>query len=90
MSGYAVVMSRDASNTGEYLARYDLYLQYVDLPSSVDGSCTTVDGEPVALINREKELPDRIRAVAHEIRHVRRGDLARFRRVRSVERRRGS
>ena len=83
---YPVAMSRDTSNTGEYLARYDIYLQYVALPSSVDGSCTTVDGEPVALINMDKPVRVRILAAAHEIRHIRRGDLVRFRRIRSIER----
>ena len=27
-----------SSNCGAYLARYDVYLQYVDLPPSVGGS----------------------------------------------------
>ena len=88
-AAYAVGMSRDPlSNCGEYLARYDVYLQYVDLPPSVGGSCTTVDGEPVALINLGKPVRERIRAAAHEILHIRRGDLARCRCVRRVERRR--
>lgn len=87
---YPVGMSGDLVNTGEYVARYDIYLQYVDLPSSVNGSCTTVDGEPVALINRDKPVRVRIRAAAHEIRHIRRGDLARFRCVRLSERGRHS
>jgi len=65
------------SNNGEYLARYDVYIQYMQLPASVDGSATRVRCEPVALIN--EALPDRekIRACAHEIRHIRNGDLDR-------------
>lgn len=75
------------SNCGEYLARHDVYIQYLSLPSAVDGSCTTVEGDPVALINLDKPVAVRIRAVAHEIRHIRRGDLARCRCVRRIERR---
>lgn len=80
-------MKSIGSNCGEYLARYDVYLQYVDLPPSVGGSCTTVDGEPVALINIGRPVRDRIRAAAHEILHIRRGDLDRCRCVRRIERR---
>ena len=84
MFGYAVGVEK--SNTGEYVARYDTYIQYLQLPASVRGAVTTVGGETIALINEQLPDQEKIRACAHEIRHVTRGDLDRDGDIKELER----
>ena len=71
--------------TGEYLAKYDLYLQYMPMPGTVRGSITTVDGEPVALINMDLGDWDKLIAVWHEVLHHLRGDLRADADIRQLE-----
>ena len=73
------------SNTGEYLAKYDTYIQYMNLPYTVNGSATKVRCEPVAVVNLDHPVSRRIRTCAHEIRHFRDGDLDRDADVDSLE-----
>lgn len=74
------------SNTGEYLPKYDVYIQYMQLPAAVSGSATLVRCEPVALINEDLSEQEKIRACAHEIRHIKDGDLGKDAPVSELER----
>ena len=71
---------------GEYLPKYDLYINYTTLPDAVRGCITTVRGEPVAVINVELNDSEKIRAIWHEILHLLRGDLNREDDIRELER----
>ena len=71
---------------GEYLPKYDLYINYTALPDAVRGCITTVRGEPVAVINVELNDSEKIRAIWHEILHLLRGDLNREDDIRELER----
>ena len=63
------------SNIGEYLPKYDIYIQYLPLPQRVFGTSTTVRCDPVAFVNSEQTESRKIIACAHEIVHIQRGDL---------------
>lgn len=63
------------SNIGEYLPKYDVYIQYLPFPESVDGSIASVRCEPVILINMSRGDWEKLIAIWHEILHLLRGDL---------------
>ena len=70
-------MKEMESNIGEYLPKYDVYIQYLPMPQRVFGTSTTVRCDPVAFVNSEQTESMKILACAHEIDHIRRGDLYR-------------
>lgn len=73
---YAVRMTQ-IENTGEYLPKYDVYIQYLPLPNSVDGAVTTIRCESVIFVNMERSNFEKLVAITHEIRHILFGDLER-------------
>lgn len=72
-------------NIGEYLPKYDVYIQYLPLPARVDAGVTTVRAEPVAIVNIDLDDLEKLRAIAHEIAHLLRGDLHRDEDIRRLE-----
>lgn len=72
-------------NNGEYLPQYDVYIQYVKLPRSVEGSAAKVRGEQVAVINDSLTEEEKLLAIWHEILHLIRGDLDRDADIRTLE-----
>ena len=67
----------EISNTGEYLPKYDVYIQYLRLPKTVGGFSTKVRCEPVAAIGEGLTDEEKLLAIWHEILHILRGDLDR-------------
>lgn len=72
-------------NTGEYLPQFDVYIQYVALPRSVEGSAAKVRCEPVAVINDSLTDEEKLLAIWHEILHILRGDLDRDADIQQLE-----
>lgn len=72
-------------NTGEYLPKYDVYIQYVSLPRPVEGSAAKVRCEPVAVINDSLTDEEKLLAIWHEILHILRGDLDRDADIQQLE-----
>ena len=61
------VRSRD--DTGAAAERAGYEVNYVDLPESVSGFATVIDGQPVIAVNRAKPLPHIQYTLSHELGH---------------------
>ena len=59
----------------EYLAREDCHVTVCKLPPHVKGLCTVKGTEEIILINEDLSDEAKLEALAHELRHLRRGDL---------------
>lgn len=59
----------------EYLPLEDCRIMICKLPPHVKGLCTVKDTEELILINEDLSEDARLAAFAHELWHLRRGDL---------------
>lgn len=69
----------------EYLPREDCRVTVCKLPPHVKGLCTVKGTEEIILINEDLSDEAKQRAFAHELRHLRRGDLYSDRPVSEIE-----
>ena len=70
----------------EYLPREDCRVTVCKLPPHVKGLCTVKDTEELIMINEDLSDEAKLEALAHELRHLRRGDLYSDEPVEEIER----
>ena len=75
-----------ADYSPEYNAKYDVLVQGAELPCSVRAFVVERMGCRVIVINAALSREARARALRHELRHLKRGDLKSRRPVSSLER----
>lgn len=61
--------------SSEYLPREDCRVTVCKLPPHVKGLCTVKGADELIFINEDLSEEAKIAAFAHELRHLRRGDL---------------
>ena len=61
--------------SSQYLPREDCRITVCKLPPHVKGLCTVKGTEELILINEDLSDEAKLAAFAHELRHLRRGDL---------------
>lgn len=71
--------------SSEYLPREDCRITVCKLPPHVKGLCTVKGTEEIILINQDLSDEAKLAAFAHELRHLRRGDLYSDRPVEEIE-----
>ena len=71
--------------SSQYLPREDCRVTVCKLPPHVMGLCTVKGTEEIILINEDLSDEAKLEALAHELRHLRRGDLYSDRPVEEIE-----
>lgn len=71
--------------SSQYLPREDCRITVCKLPPHVKGLCTVKGTEEIILINEDLSDEAKLAAFAHELRHLRRGDLYSDRPVEEIE-----
>lgn len=72
--------------SSEYLPREDCRVTICKLPPHVKGLCTVKGTEELILINEDLSDDAKLEVLAHELRHLQRGDLYNEEPVSSIER----
>lgn len=72
--------------SSQYLPREDCRITVCKLPPHVKGLCTVKGTEELILINEDLSDEAKLAAFAHELRHLRRGDLYSDEPVSKIER----
>lgn len=71
---------------GNYDARLDCWITVCELPPHVKGMVTEKDGDIIILINEALSERAKIRALIHEVRHLKRRDMRSEKSITAIER----
>lgn len=71
--------------SSQYLPREDCRVAVCKLPPHVKGLCTVKDTDELIFINEDLSDEAKARALQHELRHLRRGDLHRDATIEEIE-----
>lgn len=71
--------------SSQYLPREDCRVAVCKLPPRIKGLCTLKGTDEIILINEDLSDEAKARALQHELRHLRRGDLHRDASIEEIE-----